>query len=67
MQAGDSHFEQISDKSVAKSWQLPAVMGHSLANQQWLVTVSTLYQLYVYENVSVNTYYHYHSLFVSKK
>ena len=44
-QAGDSHFEQNSDKSAVKSWQLRilAVMGHSMANQLWLLTVSILY------------------------
>ena len=40
--ARDSHFKQNSDKSVAKSWQLSVVMGHSMANQLWLITVSIL-------------------------
>ena len=38
MQAGDFHFEQNSDKSAAKFWQLQAVLGHSMSNQLWLVT-----------------------------
>ena len=40
--AGDSHFAQNSDKSAAKSWQLPALLEHSMPNQLWLVTVSIL-------------------------
>ena len=47
-QAGDSHFEQNSNKSAAKSWQLLAIMGHSMANQLWLDTISILYQPYTH-------------------
>ena len=39
MQAGDSHFEQNSDKSAVKSWQLPAVMRYSMDNQLWLYSL----------------------------
>ena len=46
-QAGDSHFKQSSNKSAAKSWQLQAMMEHSMPNQLWLVTkhiIPTIYR-----------------------
>ena len=47
MQARDYYFKQNSDMSAAKSWQLQAMMEHSMLNQLWLVTehiIPTIYR-----------------------
>ena len=68
MQAKDSHFEQTSNKLAAKSWELPAMMGHCVANQLWLVTtkvtVSILYQLQIYVYMHACMYVIMMSLFI---